>query len=407
MLKVIYDTFAKKEKEWSRKLRDLRKSDRRIIDEFKTFLNRVQPTLPPTYLYEEFELLVEMDEKESRSIALTQEERQKIRKAPYKVIDAYTGYTETQTPRVMGPMHSERLEKHLQLIRIRDELKNAENASTWERAMGFFKQLMSIDNDCERTIFAEKELAKEEKEGLVSSRETLEKIINGDIDGYYKFQGYNEISTAWMMYLQRELGDLVCYLEGDVSFVDGKLVMESLMEEIEKCEQNRVRFSVTILIVNNDHANALVFDHLKKTITLFEPNGHKATANGLDEALEKLVAKNPDSFNGYVRPMAYCPNYGPQSRASRAFGKKTNGRIFGIPVMIESDGFCLAWAALFIHKRILYPDQTNQEISEMFSNDPIVLQREIKSYMASIMREIVAFNGEPKWLESTTDIHLS
>lgn len=110
----------------------------------------------------------------------------------------------------------------------------------------------------------------------------------------------------------------------------------------------------------------MVYDCTKETLTRFEPHGGTSRSYDnvtLDNELYTFVAKYPHIFSGGV----------PQVKDKLAGYQVKMGKVFGRDVKIEAGGFCSAWSQLILHRRILYPESTNQDIAEMFDTEPQVL----------------------------------
>jgi hypothetical protein len=176
----------------------------------------------------------------------------------------------------------------------------------------------------------------------------------------------------------------------------GLHIVSDLTDLIELCNERGVRFAVAVLHVKfnatRSHGNALIYDRVKRTLTRFEPHGavtRSYDSSKLDSDLAEFVHSHQSLFSGgYIAPSSFCPVIGPQTKERLAGFEVKMGEVFGRNVKIEAGGFCSAWAQLFLHKRILHPDATNQEIAEMFNSEPDVLAREIRAYMAYIVRTV-------------------
>jgi hypothetical protein len=176
----------------------------------------------------------------------------------------------------------------------------------------------------------------------------------------------------------------------------GIYVSSELIGLIERCREKKLRFAVFVLHLKisrkSGHGNAMVYDCTKETLTRFEPHGGTSRSYDnvtLDNELYTFVAKYPHIFSGgYIAPNTFCPKIGPQVKEKLAGYEVKMGKVFGRDVKIEAGGFCSAWSQLILHRRILYPDSTNQEIAEMFDTEPQVLAQEIRAYMAAIVHTI-------------------
>lgn len=170
----------------------------------------------------------------------------------------------------------------------------------------------------------------------------------------------------------------------------GLYIIPEFEELVHRCLKRRTRFSVILLCIDVGHLNALIYDHEKRTLTRFEPHGAYSNIydfKKLDTDLKSFVKTHNDLFSGgYFEPSTFCPIDGPQTKELRSgIEKKMGLDINGNKVLLEAGGFCSSWSLMFLHRRILYPNMTNKQISDMFELEPVKLSQQIRSYMAFIM----------------------
>jgi len=174
-------------------------------------------------------------------------------------------------------------------------------------------------------------------------------------------------------------------------------ILPEFYEQVKECRATeKPRFVIGILNLPR-HANALVFDFDNTVISRFEPHGGGKTtrfpAAIIDSAIrrhlilgEGLVGfseldereKNDEEKNmfqdwTYNSPIDFCP----------VLGVQTKERISKLPLKKENSGFCLAWAMIFMHMRVLNPGKTEREVVEYFlEKEPDDLARLISKYAA-------------------------
>lgn len=134
------------------------------------------------------------------------------------------------------------------------------------------------------------------------------------------------------------------------------------------CRESQGPIAALLLIINGDHANAIIINHKRKQIELFEPNGHN-WINGkstLYDYYTFLANTLPSHLNlpdyVVVHPYDSCPlrlkfkfkdsEYdlveGPQNRVDAG-------------TICEDGGFCVTWSQLYANLRLLAPDATPDE----------------------------------------------
>ena len=236
----------------------------------------------------------------------------------------------------------------------------------------------------------------------------IAEFMKDDLELALKFKGYYAIQWAWLMWLQDHLpADTFClydrqqwrgmqreYLQWDPD-APGVAIDERFIDEIKRCraEQPDTRFVVGILGVP-DHANAMIFDFVGRTLTRFEPHGGRRSfynQDTLDGAIRyELIAGNgriglsdvrpfkddEKLFLGweYIAPSDVCLQ-GPQTIEGASALR-----------LEEEKGYCAAWSMIYLHHRVLNPDQSDNEVLAYFTErGSDELLRLIRGYAAYVM----------------------
>lgn len=242
--------------------------------------------------------------------------------------------------------------------------------------------------------------------------------------GFERFRGRYMFEWGWLLYLQEQFKDKMCVIEDPnnrgriiggkaplryCQLIKGNCVKRGLIEqpwlrnELLRCKQKGVRFTVTLLtmaIPHGYHANALILDNQSGVLSRFEPHGAATTSysiSRLDNTLTQFVKENPTLMKRYQAPPDFCPDVGPQTK--ERFSKKysiVTKKAFGKVVRAEAGGYCSAWSLMFIHYRIMNPMKSNQEIHKHINRNPDELADMIRNYMAFIVKIV-----EPKKMAET------
>ncbi|AHC54859.1 hypothetical protein D1R32_gp142 [Tunisvirus fontaine2] len=128
----------------------------------------------------------------------------------------------------------------------------------------------------------------------------------------------------------------------------------SFREEIKKIyglpEKTR-HVVVPVAVSRGKHANVLILDRKKKTVSFFEPHGIKSRDKyfqGTEEFLKKFI----DEFGleGYKGKYdeGTCPWSGPQAKE---------------PKNDYDTGYCMTWTQLFIYCKMKFPELSDAEIN--------------------------------------------
>ena len=179
----------------------------------------------------------------------------------------------------------------------------------------------------------------------------------------------------------------------------GLYIHDSVNDMIKECTKRKKRYSIAVMRIvgakKMRHANAIIYDNVKKTLTRFEPHGASSSRYDwvtLDEEFDRYVNKHRDIFSSYNRPIDYCPRVGPQTKeqyalyAKRGYTRLSSGK--SVFVRQEAGGFCAAFSLMFLHYKLSYPDKTDSEISDMMNKEPDMIAKDIRSYMATIVNTI-------------------
>lgn len=165
---------------------------------------------------------------------------------------------------------------------------------------------------------------------------------------------------------------------------------EHLLGLIVACEKKSALFSGTELYIHitgtNAHANALIYDHIQKSLTRYEPQGRHSTSydfEHMDEELQKFVEDNHVVFpGGYISPRTYAPEMGPQT-LELLCDQQTD------PTG-NAKGYCSAFSMMFLHTRLIFPRKTWAELAKFVVSDhPEILSIGVRSYMAAVYQHVV------------------
>ena len=123
------------------------------------------------------------------------------------------------------------------------------------------------------------------------------------------------------------------------------------------------------------HANAIIIDNKRMTITRFEPHGARTRIYDYVnlEKLLKQVFHEKFSDYIYISPWSYQAYNGPQT--------------YETLVKDEYAGFCLAWSLRFMHLRAIYRDVSYAKL------DKIILMEEIGPLGHQIRAYTTFFNS--------------
>ncbi|AHC54860.1 hypothetical protein D1R32_gp143 [Tunisvirus fontaine2] len=151
--------------------------------------------------------------------------------------------------------------------------------------------------------------------------------------------------------------------EGNISYggrgtisVDGREMsfptnFRTQMNKVRRLPAKTRHVVVPVLVSHGTHANVLVLDRKKKTVSFFEPHGlysRDRYFQGTEEFLQKFL----DTFGllGYKIKYgeATCPWFGPQAIE---------------PQQEYSTGYCQTWTDLFVYCKMRFPDLTDAELN--------------------------------------------
>lgn len=249
-----------------------------------------------------------------------------------------------------------------------------------------------------------------------SGLRTIDEFLGNDKSGIYGDTKELIVSNydvyGWLYYLEKYIPqDIMCVPDifstlpesGEIfsmGFVDDEaLLVISPNVEITLRECSDKRFTVFVFTIirsydigetfEGSHANALIFDNIKKEILRFEPNGYGE--NLYKEAqLDKLLREYAKNLGGewtYKSPESYCP-LGPQEK-EHGYSWHYIWRmeeIFGDLMKKEIYGYCSVWTVMFIHLKMLNPDADDKAIIDyMNASDNDRMSIMVRQYLAFLL----------------------
>lgn len=154
------------------------------------------------------------------------------------------------------------------------------------------------------------------------------------------------------MYINDDLEDDRAYYGIHVTCPDTISIAVDLVPRMKACKSRFYICLIRLSIpgVGDAHANFLLYDREKATVTLFEPRGDlpecpKRTLNKYLRAYFKVKLKAT-----LVRSLEICPKKGPQSAAT------IKHMTLGLKHKYDTMGFCAAWVIFMLDMRLSYPD---------------------------------------------------
>lgn len=249
----------------------------------------------------------------------------------------------------------------------------------------------------------------------VAPADAFEELFTSHVD-FERFQGTYATSMAWVQYMKRKFPDMCIFPHKAVmiELTDPRSTLHKsvylspgLQKAFMDCKKTDSKWLVgeVTLLWNYDvgqimeagdaHSNALIFDMRRRRMYLFEPLGHLdcegssvlyRTFGLMVRALALLdPAPSRDTQWRFFPPPTFCPVVGiqrlevSQTRYAPKMNKRNNA-------VAQLDGFCSAWAMLFMHTRMLFPDLLMAEISAKLLADPDEMARRIRGYMSFMVR---------------------
>jgi hypothetical protein len=271
----------------------------------------------------------------------------------------------------------------------------------------------------------EPELASKFEPGPSNHKEWLDALVQGPTRNplsstqvYHRFSSSDETAYAWLRFLQKSnphfcafpsamfifndldqamcsqdpsLGEYSCKMyrvNGQIArcIKKGKLVVHNnLVTAIEACQQNFIVGLMTIMGKPAWHANAIIIDRGRGTMTRFEPNGGDAH-HVLDRQLNKFVARKLSHVvpNGYVAPS------GPVDGIQSLLDVDKFDDYDGVRVEGRWDrGWCAAISLMFIQYRLAYAELEVGHVQEMLlAKRPSTLAMELRSYVNAMVQAV-------------------
>lgn len=163
---------------------------------------------------------------------------------------------------------------------------------------------------------------------------------------------------------------------------DSLRVHVNLKKAIKACQQPLMVGIMDILGEPSGHANAIIIDNRRKTLTRFEPHGgvpHPILDAKLGTFADKLQLR-------YIAPYTYGPPEGIQSILDvDKFNDYAGDEVAG-----QMDrGWCQAISLLFIHHRLANPELEVDAVHELMLNKPAsTLAMEIRSYTNAMVETV-------------------
>lgn len=261
----------------------------------------------------------------------------------------------------------------------------------------------------------------------------LESYLSADHDLALKFRGNYTNQWGWLMWLQDNLPyDTFCvYMnesqhgkrlltmdvrkkkrhEQDSTYKQvwrksKMLIDEGFFPAIKECRTNRPNARFVIGLLNlPGHANALIFDFDKKTITRFEPHGGDpkvpfrpkvidyniimdlVKGNGTINFKRKMTKEEKEVFLGwrYISPVDYCPNLGPQALEGKL--KKMKSK--------DEQGYCVPWSMIFMQYRVMNPDLSEEQVARHFEAEPQEMLNLIRGYASFMLKNMELPEEDP------------
>jgi hypothetical protein len=162
-------------------------------------------------------------------------------------------------------------------------------------------------------------------------------------------------------------------------------------QKIEKCKEPLVIINLGLLNIlgDNNHANILIIDIIRKEIEHFEPHGELSiVGKGFNRVFDKIIANmipdllpNSESYK-FISSLDYCPKIGPQKKHKEFDSECTDG------------GYCAIWTTLYGHIRIVNPSIARQDIINYMLNNIDISY--LKKYI-TLIDNVVSDDEVDKW----------
>jgi hypothetical protein len=276
------------------------------------------------------------------------------------------------------------------------------------------------------------EISPDDPPSMQHMNTVLEKYLLDDPELTAAYRGVYTIEWGWLLWLQEKLpNDTLCVYTSktdhgtDLLYIDVEPIMQRAVltpdvlkhlyispefyTQIQECRATeKPRFVIGILSLPQ-HANGLVFDFENETISRFEPNGGRDDTMFRPAIIDSAIRahliqgegfvgytgfgkreKNDDEKNmfrdwTYNSPIDFCPPLGVQTKATHS----------NLPVIKNTGGYCLAWSMVFMHQRVLSPDNTEEEVVQYFldmePNALLVLIRQYAAFMVSVAEGTLSY----------------
>ncbi|ALX27522.1 hypothetical protein GMAR_ORF148 [Golden Marseillevirus] len=143
--------------------------------------------------------------------------------------------------------------------------------------------------------------------------------------------------------------------KGTIAVLKDKIYLPfGFLKDSQEFKDSNARFAVLQVQVRNfTHANIIVIDKLKKTVTYFEPHGLSSAKPEYVKNPQNLIEKfikgyKLDGYRG-VYDESVCPWFGPQTLAYARYRA----------------GYCETWSQLFVYMKVKFPELSNPQIYEV------------------------------------------
>ena len=208
------------------------------------------------------------------------------------------------------------------------------------------------------------------------------------IDYFVPFVGSKGMSRFYMLYtLMNNDSDCSVSKELLIKFFENeggsqKVMKTNLNEIVDSIIRCRKRDKMLALnIKRKGHANMLIFNHKRNEVERFEPHGYTRQKAGTDKdnlglspaiaEINKELKKKGESYQyKYMKPKQISRSTitkrgdweeyeGFQYHDRGSGGAK---RTIGNVVIVEAEGYCVAWSYFYLDLRLKFPKLTGEEI---------------------------------------------
>ena len=203
---------------------------------------------------------------------------------------------------------------------------------------------------------------------------------------------------------QAAKGGMSVVLPADPGRRAGEIVIpdvDRFRRQLARChgKKPRARFQVfplfLIITEEDTHANMIVIDTVKRTITRFEPHGANVDdvydPRDIDGGIRRVLVPVVESALGIsiervITPSDFCPADGLQT--TELLQKRYPAQytiVSGEIVKKEKGGYCDAWSAMWLHYRILNPNKSDKQVYDMIHAGWDDLATKIRAYVTAIV----------------------